>query len=296
MSLWPTPKGTDADRGGRGDLIPGGQGQREPVGPLPLTVGSLFAGIGGFDLGLERAGMRVAWMCERDESCRAVLAKHFSCPVFDDVRALPGVVEAVDVLVGGDPCPSRSRARAHRPTVHPDLSGWFLAVAGRLRPRWVVRENVPAPDARDFAAGLVALGYGVAAFALDARDFTAQSRRREFLVGCPPADCAGFAGAVSDASDGHGFAASSPEEEAPVAACLTAHPARMAAEDSYVYEPGRGLRLLHSDEAEALQGFPRGWTAGLSRSRRRRMVGNAVNVRCAEWIGWRILEWERVSA
>jgi DNA (cytosine-5)-methyltransferase 1 len=67
---------------------------------------------------------------------------------------------------------------------------------------------------------------------------------------------------------------------------------RMAAEDSYVYEPGRGLRLLDTGEAEALQGFPRGWTAGFSRSRRRRMVGNAVNVGCAEWIGQRIVAYE----
>lgn len=257
-----------------------------------LTVGSLFSGIEGFGLGFERAGMRVAWCCEADASCRQVIGRHFpGVPVYDDVRSLP-VVEAVDVLCGGDPCPSRSRARAHRPTVHPDLSGWFLAVAGRLHPRWVVRENVSAPDARDFALGLAALGYGVVAFALDARDFTAQSRRREFLVGCPPADRAGFARAVSDASDGHGFAATSPEEETPVAGCLTAHPARMAAEDSYVYEPSRGLRLLHTVEAEALQGFPRDWTAGFSRSRRRRMVGNAVNVRVAEWIGHRIIAYE----
>lgn len=258
-----------------------------------MNVGSLFSGIGGLERGLELAGMDVAWQCEADASCRTVLERHWPrIPQYDDVRSLPGLVEAVDVLCGGDPCPSRSRARAHRPTVHPDLSGWFLAVAGRLGPRWVVRENVPAPDAVDFALGLAALGYGVVAFALDARDFTAQSRRREFLVGCPPDDRAGFARAVLDASDGHGFAASSPEEEAPVAACLTAHPARMAAEDSYVYEHPRGLRLLHTVEAEALQGFPRDWTAGFSRSRRRRMVGNAVNVGCARWIGERIVSYE----
>lgn len=66
----------------------------------------------------------------------------------------------------------------------------------------------------------------------------------------------------------------------------------MAAEDSYVYEHPRGLRLLHTVEAEALQGFPRDWTAGFSRSRRRRMVGNAVNVGCAQWIGEQIMSYE----
>jgi site-specific DNA-cytosine methylase len=70
----------------------------------------------------------------------------------------------------------------------------------------------------------------------------------------------------------------------------------MAAEDSYVYEPERrALRLLDTREAESLQGFPRGWTAGFSRSVRRRMLGNAVTVTVAEWIGRRILDYERGS-
>lgn len=214
-------------------------------------------------------------------------------PCFEDVRQLD-VLPPADVLAGGDPCPVRSLARGDRPSKHPDLSGYFLSVAARLRPRWLVRENVPASDARDFAAVLELLGYGVVAFALDSRDFTAQSRRRQFIVGCPAGERAGFARAVSDAADGHGFVASGSEEEAPIAACLTAHPSRMAAEDSYVYEPERGaLRLLDTREAESLQGFPRGWTAGFSRSVRRRMLGNAVTVSVAQWIGHRILEYER---
>src|SRR4051812_33161858 len=55
-----------------------------------LTVGSLFAGIGGFDLGLERTGhMRTVWFCEQDPYCQRVLAKHWpGVPIHDDVRAL----------------------------------------------------------------------------------------------------------------------------------------------------------------------------------------------------------------
>jgi DNA (cytosine-5)-methyltransferase 1 len=54
-----------------------------------LTVGSLFAGIGGFDLGLERAGMRTVWFCEQDPFCQRVLAKHWpGVPCHPDVRAL----------------------------------------------------------------------------------------------------------------------------------------------------------------------------------------------------------------
>src|SRR3954453_4714447 len=56
-----------------------------------LTVGSLFAGIGGFDLGLERAGMRTVWFCEQDAYCQRVLAKHWpGVPCYPDVRALMG--------------------------------------------------------------------------------------------------------------------------------------------------------------------------------------------------------------
>lgn len=257
-----------------------------------MRVGSVFSGIGGFELGLERAGFDIAFQCEADPRCREVLARHWpGVACYPDVRDLPiDALGSVDVLVGGDPCPVRSLARGDRRTSHPDLSGYFLSVAARLRPRWLVRENVPASDARDFAAVLELLGYGVVAFALDSRDFTAQSRRRQFIVGCPSGERAGFARAVSDAADGDGFVASGRWEETPVAACLTAHPSWMAAEDSYVYEPERGaLRLLDTREAESLQGFPRGWTAGFSRSVRRRMLGNAVTVPVAEWIGRRLM-------
>lgn len=54
-----------------------------------LTVGSLFAGIGGFELGLERAGMEIAWHCESDSFCQRVLEKHWpGSPIFDDVCTL----------------------------------------------------------------------------------------------------------------------------------------------------------------------------------------------------------------
>ena len=68
------------------------------------TVGSLFSGIGGLDLGLERAGFRVAWQCESDPYARAVLRKHWpDVPCYDDVRKLDGSEPAVDLLCGDSP-------------------------------------------------------------------------------------------------------------------------------------------------------------------------------------------------
>lgn len=256
-----------------------------------MTFGSLFTGVGGFDLGLERSGMRCGWQVEINAHARSILERHWpEIPRWDDVRTFRG--EAVDLVAGGDPCPVRSRARGDRPSKHPDLSGYFLAVVGRLRPRWVVRENVLAPDAVGFAAGLEALGYRSASLAFDSRDFTGQSRRRQFVLGCPPEIHSRFARTVFDAADDFGFVSSSDQEETPIAACLTAHGMRVAAEDTYCFEPGRGIRVLAAEEAEALQGFPRGWTAGFPERRRRSMLGNAVTVNVVEWVGRRIIEAE----
>ena len=254
-----------------------------------MTFGSLFAGIGGFDLGFERTGMRCVWQVENDRRKRIILERHWpKVPRHDDVRAFDGT--PADLICGGDPCPKRSRARGHRPSRHPDLSGYFLAVVGRLRPRWVVRENVPAPDALHFAACLELLGYRVVALAFDSRDFTGQSRRRDYLCACLDAGiAAAFERIVSDTSEHRRFSPSRHEETTPIAACLTAHGNRMAAEDTFLFEPGLGLRILAAEEAEGLQGFPRGWTAGFPERRRRAMLGEAVTVDVPEWIGRRII-------
>lgn len=54
-----------------------------------MVVGSLFTGVGGFDLGFERAGMSIVWQCEADPKCREVLARHWpGVECFDDVRTL----------------------------------------------------------------------------------------------------------------------------------------------------------------------------------------------------------------
>lgn len=77
-----------------------------------MRYGSLFSGIGGFDLGFDRAGMECAWQVEKDEKARAVLTKHWpNVPKYEDVRHVGKQnLAAVDLICGGFPCQDLSVA------------------------------------------------------------------------------------------------------------------------------------------------------------------------------------------
>jgi DNA (cytosine-5)-methyltransferase 1 len=113
---------------------------------MTLTVGSLFSGIGGIDLGLERAGMEVRWQVEIDEWCRRVLTKHWpDVPKYGDITTLTGEELApVDLLCGGFPCQPVSVA-GRRLGDADDRWLWpeFIRVVRLVRPTWVLVENVP---------------------------------------------------------------------------------------------------------------------------------------------------------
>ncbi|HEU4705588.1 MAG TPA: DNA cytosine methyltransferase [Solirubrobacterales bacterium] len=113
-----------------------------------MNVGSLFSGIGGFDLGFERAGMRVSWQVELDPYCRAVLARHFpDAARFEDVREVGArELDPVDLLCGGFPCQDLSAAGrgAGIDGARSGLWSEFARIVRELRPRYVVVENVPA--------------------------------------------------------------------------------------------------------------------------------------------------------
>jgi len=148
-----------------------------------MRVGSLFSGIGGLDLGLERAGMEIVWQVEIDEWCRRVLARHFPNAVrYGDVRDCHGAAVAdakgahepscdgealngqasrdgrpteetrgrsstlppVDLICGGFPCTPVSVA-GRRLGAEDERWLWpeFHRIVREARPRWVVVENVP---------------------------------------------------------------------------------------------------------------------------------------------------------
>ncbi len=160
-----------------------------------MKFGSLFTGVGGFDLGFERAGMECAWQVEFDKNCQNVLRKHWSeTELFNDVRTVgKHNLEPVDVICGGFPCQDVSIAgkRAGLAGERSGLWSEFARIIDELEPKWVVIENVPgllsSNRGRDFATvirWLAERGYGVAWRILDSQYFgVAQRRRRVFIVG-----------------------------------------------------------------------------------------------------------------
>jgi DNA (cytosine-5)-methyltransferase 1 len=109
------------------------------------TFGSLFAGIGGIDLGLERAGWTGRWQVEWDEYCQHVLAHHWpDIPRYGDITTVDwSTVESVDLLAGGFPCQpvssaGKKAAQADERWLWPE----FARAIGALRPELVLVENV----------------------------------------------------------------------------------------------------------------------------------------------------------
>lgn len=168
-----------------------------------LTLGSLFSGIGGLDLGLECAlhdgGFDVStlWQCEADPWCRSILARHWPrAGRYDDVRAVGPDAPRVDVLCGGFPCQDVSYAGKGAGLAGERSGLWFefARVVRDLRPRIVVVENVAALATRGLDAVLGSLseaGYDAVWFDLRASDVGAPHRReRLFIVGWNVADAA----------------------------------------------------------------------------------------------------------
>jgi DNA (cytosine-5)-methyltransferase 1 len=158
-----------------------------------MRFGSLFSGIGGFDLGLERVGMDCAWQVEIDGRCRDVLRRHFNAEVYTDVRTVGrNNLEPVDLICGGFPCQDLSVAGRWAGLAGERSGLWseFARIIDELEPRWVIVENVPgllsSNRGWDFAVivrWLAERGYGVAWRVLDAQYFgLAQRRKRVFIV------------------------------------------------------------------------------------------------------------------
>lgn len=155
-----------------------------------MRIGSLFSGIGGLELGLERAGVgHTVWQVEQSESCRKVLARHWpEAQRFDDVKTVGSHnLAQVDVICGGFPCQDISIA-GNSAGIEGDQSGlWseYARIVCELRPRFVFVENVAALTFRglDRVLGdLARLGYDAEWTVLSAADVGAPHRRRRIWI------------------------------------------------------------------------------------------------------------------
>jgi len=248
-----------------------------------LEFGSLFSGVGGMDLGLEQAGMKCVFQVENEKHALTILNRHWPDVPKNEIRSCMG-------LVGGDPCPIRSIAASCHGTTKPDLSGYFLAMVARIKPRWVLRENVPHPDAVEFHAVLVLLGYRASIVRMDSAVFTGQSRRREFVVAFDNEEWHSKFSMVLKYQSNKGPCPASGKTTKAINCLDTRQKRRNSADQTYVYEIKQGLRHFTHNERESLQGLPVGWTDGIPNSARERGVGNAVTVPVAKWLGERIKE------
>lgn len=154
-----------------------------------MTVGSLFTGIGGMDLGLERAGFSVLWQCEINRYCRHVLKTHWPLiPQFNDIVTLDwATVPHVRVLCGGFPCQDISHA-GKGAGLHGSRSQlWyeFLRSITILSPDYVLIENVAALRGRGLDSILreiAAIGYDAEWHCIPASAVGAPHRRDRVWV------------------------------------------------------------------------------------------------------------------
>lgn len=166
-----------------------------------LTYGSLFAGVGGFDLGFDKAGWECLFQVEWDKHCQSVLKKHWpNVPKFEDVRDVNGAkLEPVDLIAFGSPCQDLSVA-GKRSGLEGNRSGLFfeaIRIIKEMRyatkgeyPKWAIWENVPGAltsnKGEDFAEVLNQMAdigaLGIEWHVLDAQWFGVPQRRRRVFV------------------------------------------------------------------------------------------------------------------
>ena len=161
-----------------------------------ITIGSLFAGIGGFELGIERAipNAHTIWQVEQDQFCQSILAKHWpNATIYNDVRTVGAHnLQPIDILLGGFPCQDISIAGQQRGIKDGTRSGlwWEMhRIIMEIRPRIVIMENVPniiAVGGKTVVGSLAKIGYNCEWSIISARQFGAPHlRKRWFGIAYP---------------------------------------------------------------------------------------------------------------
>lgn len=259
-----------------------------------MTVGSLFAGIGGFDLGFERAGFEIKWQIEIDEHAVRILQKHWpNVTRYADITKLYwGNVELVDVMCGGFPCQPVSQAGLGRAQ---DDERWlwpsFYQGIRILRPRYVVVENVPGllrNGIGDVLGDLAAIGYDAEWDSLPAAAFGAPHiRDRVWILAYPSRQ---FRNALQDGCQ---------PEQGQRPYVLPQRDWAASAERSEYRELVSLVPGVHSGVAadwwRSQSGMARSVNGLPGQMDRVHGLGNAIVPQIAEWIAHRIKEAEAMS-
>jgi DNA (cytosine-5)-methyltransferase 1 len=283
-----------------------------------MTSIGLFAGIGGIELGLARAGFETEMLCEVDPGARAVLEQRFGMDVHPDVRTFPKLPK-VDVVAAGFPCQDLSQA-GRTAGIEGHQSGLIAEVFRRLAqrntsPRWLLLENVPfmlqlqrGKAMRYLVDELEDLGFTWAYRVVNSRAFgIPQRRQRVILLASRTEDprlalfganskepAAAFTGQElcgfywTEGLRGLGWAVDAvPTLKGGSTIGIPSPPA--------IWDPGDGsITTPDMRDAERLQGFDADWTApalkarGVRQGHRWKLIGNAVSVPLAEWVGRRL--------
>jgi len=280
--------------------------------PAPLKVVGLFAGIGGIELGMSRAGHEAVLLCENDTAAQAVLRARFpDLQLVDDVRDLRELPRGTDMIAAGFPCQDLSQAGDTR-GINGSRSGLVGEVFRLLETHdvpWLLLENVPfmlqlgRGSAMNFIVRrLEELGYSWAYRVIDARAFgLPQRRERVYLLASRVADPAPILHATNlepntptdhrgracgfywtEGVRGLGWAVSAtPTLKGGSTVGIPSPPA--------IWMPDGNIVTPDIRDAERLQGFRADWTKPAEEIGRAgfrwKLVGNAVAVPVAKWIG-----------
>src|SRR5262245_38452626 len=279
-----------------------------------MRVGALFAGIGGLELGLHEAGHQTVLACEIWEPAITVLRERFvNVPIHPDVRTLRSLPSGLDLLTAGFPCQDLSQAgmTAGISGKRSGLVDHVFRLLDRRRVPVVVLENVSFMLQLNRGAAMNSLttafeerGYRWAYRTVNSLAFLPQRRERVFFVAScgdvepenvlfgddvvPPStettlDTHAHGFYWTEGTRGLGWAPDAvPTLKNGSTIGIPSPPA--------ILMPGGQVIKPDIRDAERLQGFPEGWTTSAPERLRWSLVGNAVTVPVAQWLGRRLLE------
>ena len=300
---------------------------------MEFNVFSCFSGIEAASVAFEPLGFKTVGLSEVDPFCCELLKQKIPGTLnFGDIKKyrewkLP---RSIDLVCGGPPCQSWSIGGLRKGMEDPrgNLSLTYLSFLDRVRPRWVLIENVlgllSSNKGRDFGTilgGLAQLRYGFAYAVLDAQHFgVPQRRRRVFIVGHSGGDWKRAGAVLFNSESVFGNleesrkkrrelkrkAERSPQDGITGAICADTHPGCYSGQDAYQNRliPEDKVRRLTPVECERLQGFPDNWTRIAYRNKppelcpdgpRYKAIGNSWAVPVVRWIGERIKEVDQLK-